>query len=417
VEWPEEDLALDFLDLLERQRSQRGFQSFRELSDAAETFDLLLAVNFPEVPNARLEELADLYGTTLGQQVPVGRMAGRVSPRLVRQFRMPGFPLVLATTDVLQEGEDLHTFCRRVVHYGISWTPSAMEQRTGRIDRIGGLVQREIDGCTERPSEEAFIQVFYPHLQDTVEVLQVRRVLTRVNRFLRLIHDLSGGEEERESRIDANREMLEDLIDIAPIRGPLRSAFDVRPEWLEGELNESPGGSPDVPGQIAHLDELWREAISKLGIQEVRTGSERMRAGIVYLRGRRIEPNHSDSNSYRHQRFHLELRSQAAGDATLLRCMSPIGMVDLTDGETLDELYELQRAHGGAKVCIRPDSKLHADHVTIEAEIPFQPKSTSADDVAWLISHTAIIADQMEAELLDIDLDDPSWDAEDESDD
>ena len=108
-------------------------------------------------------------------------MSGGVNQRLVRQFRMPGFPLVLATTDVLQEGEDLQTFCRRIVHYGIAWTPSAMEQRTGRVDRIGGLVQRRLDGVSEAPAAEDFIQVYYPHLRDTVELLQVRRVLGRLN--------------------------------------------------------------------------------------------------------------------------------------------------------------------------------------------------------------------------------------------
>ena len=105
---------------------------------------------------------------------------------------MPGFPLALVTTDVLQEGEDLHTFCRQVVHYGITWTPSAMEQRTGRIDRIGSLVQRRLDGADTEPEAADFLQVYYPHLQDTVEVLQVRRVLHRLNRFLQLIHQQKG---------------------------------------------------------------------------------------------------------------------------------------------------------------------------------------------------------------------------------
>ena len=72
--------------------------------------------------------------------------------------------------------------------YGIAWTPSAMEQRTGRVDRIGGLVQRRLDGSPGPAEAEDFIQVYYPHLRDTVELLQVRRVLRRLNRFLRLIH-------------------------------------------------------------------------------------------------------------------------------------------------------------------------------------------------------------------------------------
>jgi nucleotidyltransferase/DNA polymerase involved in DNA repair len=36
---------------------------------------------------------------------------------------------------------------------------------------------------------EDLLQVYFPHLEDTVEVLQVRRVLERMNTFLRLMHE------------------------------------------------------------------------------------------------------------------------------------------------------------------------------------------------------------------------------------
>ena len=221
------ELAVDFVDLLERQEREPGFHAFRELSQASEAFDHIVSVNFPDVPSLPLPKLARLYGDTLQSQIPVGRMSGGVNQRLVRQFRMPGFPLVLVTTDVLQEGEDLHTFCRRIVHYGIAWTPSAMEQRTGRVDRIGGLVQRRLDGVPEAPAADEFIQVYYPHLQDTVEVLQVRRVLGRLNKFLRLIHRNTSAASTDGRAIDANRAMLEEVKDIPPLEGQLQSAFPI----------------------------------------------------------------------------------------------------------------------------------------------------------------------------------------------
>ena len=163
-------------------------------------------------------------------------MSEGVNQRLVRQFRMPGLPLVLVTTDVLQQGGDLHTFCRRIAHYGIAWTPSAIEQRTGRVDRIGGLVQRRLDGSPELPPAEDLIQVYYPHLRDTVELLQVRRVLRRLNRFLRFIHrgESAAGTDGR--AIDAARALLDELEDMPPIQGELESAFPIEPRsgWLEG---------------------------------------------------------------------------------------------------------------------------------------------------------------------------------------
>ena len=224
---PVQDLAYAFAGLLEAQSRQPGFHAFYELSRAAEFFDLLVGVNFPDVPAGKLDQLASWFGSTLQRQVPVGRMSGGVNKRLVSQFRMPGFPLALVTTDVLQEGEDLHTFCRQVVHYGITWTPSAMEQRTGRIDRIGSLVQRRLDGENTEPDSADFLQVYYPHLQDTVEVLQVRRVLHCLNRFLQLIHQNKGDSQALDSRINTAREMLEKLEAIPPLEGELKSAFPI----------------------------------------------------------------------------------------------------------------------------------------------------------------------------------------------
>ena len=183
------NLALRFVGLLEEQRDRPGFHAFAELKGAAEAFDTLIGVNFPRVPDERLTELADIFGHGLQQQSPVGRMSGRVAGRIVQQFRMPGFPLFLISTDVLQEGEDLHTFCRKVIHYGITWTPSAMEQRTGRVDRIDSLLHRNLDGRERSPDPGEKIQVHYPHLEDTVERLQVRRVLNRLDQFLRLVHE------------------------------------------------------------------------------------------------------------------------------------------------------------------------------------------------------------------------------------
>jgi superfamily II DNA or RNA helicase len=44
---------------------------------------------------------------------------------------------VLLATDAASEGLNLHTRCRLVIHYELPWTPARLEQRTGRVDRIG----------------------------------------------------------------------------------------------------------------------------------------------------------------------------------------------------------------------------------------------------------------------------------------
>ena len=44
---------------------------------------------------------------------------------------------VLLATDAASEGLNLHEGCRVVIHYELPWSPGRLEQRTGRVDRIG----------------------------------------------------------------------------------------------------------------------------------------------------------------------------------------------------------------------------------------------------------------------------------------
>lgn len=44
---------------------------------------------------------------------------------------------VLAATDAAGEGLNLQEACRLVVHYELPWSPSRLEQRVGRVDRLG----------------------------------------------------------------------------------------------------------------------------------------------------------------------------------------------------------------------------------------------------------------------------------------
>jgi hypothetical protein len=53
-------------------------------------------------------------------------------PQLLQEERM-----VLLATDAASEGLNLHHHCRIVVHYELPWHPMRLEQRTGRVDRIG----------------------------------------------------------------------------------------------------------------------------------------------------------------------------------------------------------------------------------------------------------------------------------------
>jgi hypothetical protein len=179
---------LERLDAQSRDPAAHPWGAFKELAEIAKHYELILDVNVSDARTAPLGESARDVARLLRQQQPTGGMSGQVNQTLVRQFRMPGYPFVLVTTDLLQEGEDLHTFCSSNHHYGISWTPSAMEQRTGRIDRVRSQTDRRLATLDREPTGDDWLQVYFPHLQDTVEVLQVERVLDRMAAFLRLMH-------------------------------------------------------------------------------------------------------------------------------------------------------------------------------------------------------------------------------------
>ena len=44
---------------------------------------------------------------------------------------------ILLATDAASEGLNLHHRCRVVIHYELPWNPSRLEQRAGRVDRLG----------------------------------------------------------------------------------------------------------------------------------------------------------------------------------------------------------------------------------------------------------------------------------------
>ncbi|MCY3626650.1 MAG: DEAD/DEAH box helicase family protein, partial [Gammaproteobacteria bacterium] len=343
-------LAEQYVELLEKQRNESGFNAYCELFHIASNFDTLVAVNFPDLEQQSLPSLARYFGTILGHQVPVGGSSGQVNKRLVGQFRMPGFPFILITTDVLQEGEDLHTFCKRVLHYGLAWTPSSLEQRTGRIDRIGGLAQRSLDGMLREPQEDELIQVFYPHLRDTVELLQVRRVLRRLNTFMQLIHKNVPTNRE-DSSLDANVAVHEEESDLPQYKKPLKSAFEVEEQWLDGKLGSNSVSISDWTDRYERFKSFVKELTALDGI-EFEHKSDHDCKGYVNFTN---EFRPSIFNRIRpplgvQQKFRIRLRSHVAGEEILFECESPIAELDLHNEFNMDSMCDVIQKVDYAKI-------------------------------------------------------------------
>lgn len=71
-----------------------------------------------------------------------GQVAAEVRQKLLLAFNTPLFPEILIASSVLAEGVDLHLSCRYVIHHDLCWNPSTLEQRTGRVDRLGSKAEQ-----------------------------------------------------------------------------------------------------------------------------------------------------------------------------------------------------------------------------------------------------------------------------------
>jgi superfamily II DNA or RNA helicase len=120
--------------------------------------------------------------------------------RIMADFRAGAYDIVLANR-VASEGLDFE-FCSAVVNYDLPWNPMEIEQRIGRIDRIG--------------QQEEKILVINCHNPETIDERILMRVLDRIEIF--------------ESSIGA----LEPII--AAQMPALQAAFDFRLDQEQREL-------------------------------------------------------------------------------------------------------------------------------------------------------------------------------------
>jgi SNF2 family DNA or RNA helicase len=85
-------------------------------------------------------------------------------------------PFVLLVSRVGEEGIDLQQQCRYIIHYDLEWNPARMEQREGRVDRVGW-----------GRADEGYIDVRFMLLKGTYEERIFHAVMQRDQWFQVLI--------------------------------------------------------------------------------------------------------------------------------------------------------------------------------------------------------------------------------------
>jgi len=102
-----------------------------------------------------------------------GQVKNETRRKLLLTFNTPFYPEIMIASSVMAEGVDLQLNCRYIIHHDLSWNPSTLEQRTGRIDRIGA--KAELYG---KP-----ICVYIPYIAETQDEKMYRVVMDREKWF------------------------------------------------------------------------------------------------------------------------------------------------------------------------------------------------------------------------------------------
>ena len=96
-----------------------------------------------------------------------GGMNSKDKDRAIDEFRSPGGAQVMIATEAAGEGRNLQ-FCHVMVNYDLPWNPMKVEQRIGRLDRIG----------QKRP-----VEIYNFAVTDTLEDRILTRLLQRIGIF------------------------------------------------------------------------------------------------------------------------------------------------------------------------------------------------------------------------------------------
>lgn len=175
------------------------------LDDHVETTRVVVFTQFRDTQAAIGD---DLTGIDQPVHVVNGDLSSRQKDAVVSEFETEGG--VLVATDSISEGRNMQ-FCNVMVNYDLPWNPMKVEQRIGRIDRIG---------------QEREVYVFNLALQGTVEKHVIEKLYGKIDLFNQSI----GGLREILSRMeqsgtDFEREVFERLRN-ADDRAELENNFE-----------------------------------------------------------------------------------------------------------------------------------------------------------------------------------------------
>jgi len=142
----------------------------REARDRVDKGRVIVFTQFRATQQELLETLDDKGYTTHPFH---GGHSSDEKEEIVERFEEEGG--VLVSTDAMNEGRNLQ-FCNVMVNYDLPWNPMKVEQRIGRIHRIG---------------QDREVYVFNTALKDTIEEYVLERLYHKIDLFQQSVGELS----------------------------------------------------------------------------------------------------------------------------------------------------------------------------------------------------------------------------------
>ena len=243
----EADRIGEVIDLLREipidSKAQRLIEGLRELSTVEPDAKVLVFTEFRET-QAMLQELLSKDGW--GCEVFHGQLDATEKDQAVERFRDGNGLQALIATEAGGEGRNLQ-FAHILVNYDMPWNPMRVEQRIGRVDRIG----------QEKP-----VQIFNFRVRGTIE----ERILEILDQRIGLFKDTVGG-------LEPILGEAEDDIRAALRKGAQRQEQEL--EKLGRRLEQQVQAAREADSELADLNldtREYREEIDEL-IGKARTNT------------------------------------------------------------------------------------------------------------------------------------------------
>jgi superfamily II DNA or RNA helicase len=317
---PEEtaDVGPLIQELINRTRNLGNYETLRRHDSKYQRLRDLLRAYLREHPDEKVVLFSYFRATLkyLGQRldedgIPAIILQGGEADKdgILRTFRAATGPSVLLSSEVGSEGIDLQ-FSRVLVNYDLPWNPMRVEQRIGRLDRLGQKAQR--------------ITIWNLLHKETIDERIYERLYRRLGIFQRALGGLEPilGEQIQDLTLTLLRDRLTPEQEAERIRQTAQA--------IENRLHEEEKLEEDARHLVAFGDFILNE------IQAARELSRRISADDLRTYVTTFFSEHYPGSEFRQDpqnlnRFTVKLSAQARNDLdSFVRRHGLMGQTQLT---------------------------------------------------------------------------------------